>query len=151
PTMTVAPAVDAARQLGVKTRLLEVRAVDELEGAFRSARDGNAQAVNVLPSPFFNAHRGLLVKLAESFRLPAMYEFREYVQEGGLMSYGVDISDMYRRAARYVDRILRGAKAGDLPIERPTRFELVINLKTAKALKLSIPPSVLARADHVVE
>jgi putative tryptophan/tyrosine transport system substrate-binding protein len=109
--VTVTAAVTAAGKLGVNARPLEVRAVTE--------------AVNVLPSPFFNAQRRLLVKLAASYRLPAMYEFREYVRDGGLISYGVDLADMYRRSASYVDRILKGAKASDLPIERPMKFELV--------------------------
>jgi putative ABC transport system substrate-binding protein len=151
PALTLTPALDAASKLGVKARVLKVRAVHEFEGAFRSAQEGQAQAVHVLPSPFFNAHRGVLVKLAERYQLPAMYEFREYPQDGGLMSYGVDLPDMYRRAARYVDRILKGSRPADLPIERPTKFELVINLKTAKALGLTIPPSLLLRADQVIE
>jgi len=89
--------------------------------------------------------------LAARYRLPAMYEFREYVVDGGFMSYGVSLPDMYRRAASYVDRILKGAKAGDLPIERATKFELAVNLKTAKGLGLTIPPSLLGRVDQVIE
>jgi putative ABC transport system substrate-binding protein len=128
-----------------------VRQPSEFEGAFQAAREGRAQAIHVLPSPFFNAHRRALIKLAEIHRLPALYEFRQYVEDGGLMSYGVDIRDMYRRSASFVDRILKGATAGELPIERPTKFELVINLKTAKALDLTIPPSLLLRADQAIE
>jgi len=143
-------AATAAGTLGLKTQLSEVREVADFEGALRAAREGRAQAIHVLPSPFFNAHRRFLINLAARYRLPAMYEFREYVQDGGLMSYGASIPDMYRRAATYVDRILKGAKPGDLPIERPTKFELVINLKTAKALGLTIPPSLLQRADEII-
>jgi putative ABC transport system substrate-binding protein len=144
-------AANAASTLGLKTRVPEVRDVADFEGAFRAAREGRAQAIHVLPSPFFNAHRRLLIDLAARYRLPAMYEFREYVQDGGLMSYGVSLPDMYRRAASYVDRILKGTKPGNLPIEQATKFEFIINLKTAKALGLTIPPSVLARADEVIQ
>jgi putative ABC transport system substrate-binding protein len=140
-----------AATLGLKARLIEVRGVADFEGAFLEARDGRAQAIHVLPSPFFNANRRLLIDLAARYRLPAMYEFRESVHDGGLMSYGVSLPDMYRRAASYVDRILKGAKPGDLPIEQPSKFDLVINLKTAKALGLTIPPSVMTRADQVIE
>jgi ABC-type uncharacterized transport system substrate-binding protein len=149
--VTARAAVRAADQLGLKTRVLEVSEVAEFEGAFRAARDDRAEALLVLPSPFFNAHRRVLIKLAASYRLPAFYEFNEYVQDGGLISYGPSLPDMWRRAASYVDRILKGAKPGDLPIERPTAFELVINLKTAKALGLTIPPAVLARADEIIQ
>ena len=137
--------------LGLKARMLEVGQAAEFEGAFRTARDGRAQAIHVLPSPFFNFHRRLLIGLAQRYGLPAMYEFRDYVQDGGLMSYGVDLSAMYRRSAGYVDQILKGAKPGELPIERPTTFEFALNLKTAKALGLGIPQSVLQRADQVIE
>ena len=95
--------------------------------------------------------RRLLIELAARYRLPAVYEFKEYVADGGLMSYGPSISEMFRGIASHVDRILRGARPGDLPIERPTTFEFVINLKTAKALGLTIPPSVLARADELIQ
>jgi putative ABC transport system substrate-binding protein len=105
----------------------------------------------LLESPFFTTHRARLAELPARSRLPAIYGQREYVEVGGLMSYGTDYPDLYRRAAVYVDKILKGAKPGDLPIEQPTKFELVINLKTAKALDLTIPPSLLQRADQVIE
>jgi putative ABC transport system substrate-binding protein len=106
----------------------------------------------VLATPFFYAHRTRLVELAARQRLPTMYYEKEFVVgSGGLMSYGPDFHDLFRRAATYVDKILKGARPADLPVEQPTKFELVINLKTAKALGLTIPPSVLWRADHVVE
>jgi putative ABC transport system substrate-binding protein len=105
----------------------------------------------LLESPFFTTHRARLAELPARSRLPAIYGQREYVEVGGLMSYGTDYPDLYRRAAVYVDKILKGAKPGDLPIEQPTKLELVINLKTAKALGLTIPPSLLQRADQVIE
>src|SRR5262249_48792158 len=144
-------AAGAAERVGLKAQMFEVKEAIEFERAFRSDREWHAQAVHVLPSPFFNANRRLLVNVAERYRLAALYEFREYAQDGGLMSYGVDLPVMFRRAASYVDPILKGAKPGDLPIERPTKFELVINLKTAKALGLTIPPSLPLQADQVIE
>jgi putative tryptophan/tyrosine transport system substrate-binding protein len=110
-----------------------------------------AGAMTVLPSNMFLRERRRLVDLAAKHRLPAVYTVKEYVDAGGLMAYGPNLADVVRRAAIYVDRILKGAKPGDLPIEQPTTFELVINLKTAKALGLTIPPSLLARADQVIE
>jgi putative ABC transport system substrate-binding protein len=107
--------------------------------------------MHVLPSPFFNAQRRQLIELAARYRLPAFYEFREYVEDGGLMSYGPNILEMFRSSASHVDRILKGARPGDLPIERPTTFEFVINLRTARALGLAIPPAVLGRADQILE
>jgi putative ABC transport system substrate-binding protein len=144
-------AENAARRLGLKVRTVEVTDVAEYEGAFRIAKSERAQAVYVLPSPIFSAHRKRLVELAAQYRLPAAYELKEYVEAGGLLSYGPNTAGMYRRAASYVDRILKGAKPGDLPIERATTFELAINVKTARALGLAIPPSLLARADHLIE
>jgi putative ABC transport system substrate-binding protein len=141
----------ATRRLGLKARIVEVTDVAEYEGAFRIAKSERAQAVYVLPSPIFSAHRKRLVELAAQYRLPAAYELKEYVEAGGLLSYGPNTADMYRRAASYVDRILKGAKPGDLPIERATTFELAINVKTARALGLAIPQSLLARADHLIE
>jgi putative ABC transport system substrate-binding protein len=148
---TTAHAVAAAERVGVTAQVLEVREAGEFGRIFQAARDRHAQAVHVLPSPFFNANRRLLVKAAAQYRLPAVYEFSAYVQEGGLMSYGVDLPAMFRRAASYVDRILKGATPADLPIEQASKFEFVINLKTAKALGLTIPPSLLQRADQVIE
>ena len=110
-----------------------------------------AQALTVLSTPLFDGERGRLVDLAAKNRLPTVYSFRTYVEAGGLMSYGPNIADSFRRAATYVDKILKGAKPGDVPVEQPTKFELVINLKTAKALGLTIPPSLLQRADQVIE
>ena len=144
-------AATAARRLGLAVSTLTVSGVTEFESAFKTARAERAGAIHVLPSPYFNAHRLRLIALAARYRLPAFYEFSNYVQDGGFMSYGPSIDDMFRRMASYVDRILKGAKPSDLPIERPTKFELVINLKTAKALGLTIPPSVLGRADQVIE
>jgi ABC-type uncharacterized transport system substrate-binding protein len=144
-------AVTAAAQMGLRAQVLEVKDVARLETAFTAAGRDGAQAVLVLPSPIFNAHRRALIALAASHRLPAFYELREYVLDGGLMSYGANLPEMYRRAASYVDRILKGAKPGELPIERATRFELVINLRTARALGLIIPQTLLQRADEVIE
>jgi putative tryptophan/tyrosine transport system substrate-binding protein len=142
----------AARQTGVQlTPMLRVRKLDDLNGAFASAVKDRAEGILVLPSPSFTTRIQRIVTLAESSRLPAMYEHREFVEMGGLMSYGPNHGDMFRRMAMYVDRILKGARPADLPIEQPTKFELVINLKTAKALRLTIPPSVLGRADQVIE
>jgi ABC-type uncharacterized transport system substrate-binding protein len=151
PAVTANAAAVAAEKLGLKVRVLTVNDVAEYEGAFRTARNAGGQAVHVLPSPVFNAHRQQLIDLAARYRLPAAYEFREYVQDGGLVSYGLSAPEMFRRAASYVDRILKGAKPADLPVERPTKFELVINLKTAKALGLTIPQSLLIRADQLIE
>ena len=141
----------AAKRLGVLPQIINVPRPEALEEAFRAAVGGGAQALNVLASAFFNAHRERLAELAMMHHLPAMYETGEYVRAGGLMAYGPNLADMFRRAASYVDRVLKGATAGDLPVEQPTRFEFLINLKTARALNLTIPPTLLARADEVIE
>jgi putative ABC transport system substrate-binding protein len=152
PNLVVLKATEAgARALGLKGRVFEIRDVPDLDGAFRTAKADRADAMYVLPSPTFNRHRARLAELALKHRLPGIYEAKEYVDAGGLMSYGPSFSDLYRRSAHYVDRILKGAKPGDLPIEQPTKFDLAINLKTAKALGLTIPPSLLQRADQVIE
>jgi putative ABC transport system substrate-binding protein len=144
-------ATTAALGLGLKLEVIEARSPRELDTAFAGMTRMGAEAVLVLSDPMFDAERGRLAQLASRSRLPAMYGFRLDVAAGGLMSYGPDLPDLYYRAAAYVDKILKGAKPADLPIEQPTKFELVINLKTAKALGLTIPPSLLLRADQVIE
>ena len=142
----------AAQSLGVRLHVLKVSRADGFEPALAEARKNDAGALIVLGSPFFYVHRTHLVELAAKHRLPTIYAQREFVVgSGGLMSYGPDYHDQFRRAAAYVDKILKGAKPADLPIEQPTKFELVIGLKNAKALGLTIPPAVLARADRVIE
>ena len=140
----------AARALGVQTQFIEARRVDDLDRAFAALRDAHLTALLVFPSPMFFESAGRLAEHAAKSRLPTVYPWREGPQAGGLMSYATSFPDMYRRAATYVDKILKGARPADLPIEQPTRFELVINLKTAKALGLTIPQSVLQRADEVL-
>jgi len=141
----------AARNLGVAFQSVEVRTRGELEGAFAAMVRERANAVVVAQDPITFGSRSQVVRLAARSRLPAVYGVREFAEAGGLMSYGPNIADQFRRAATYVDKILKGAKPGDLPIEQPTKFELVINLKAAKALGLTIPQSVLQRADQVID
>jgi putative tryptophan/tyrosine transport system substrate-binding protein len=141
----------AARPLNVQTTSAEVRTAADITRAIEASGHEPNGGLIVLPSPITTVHRTLIVELAARRRLPAIYPYRADVVSGGLMSYGADPVDQHRRAASYVDRILRGAKPADLPVEQPNRFELVINLKTAKALGLEIPATVLARADEVIE
>jgi putative ABC transport system substrate-binding protein len=141
----------AARALGVRLQVVEARGPEDFDRAFSDMTRARADAVTVQSTNVFFIERRRLVDLAAMNRLPAMYLTREFVDAGGLMSYGPNVADLFRRAATYVDKILKGAKPADLPVEQPTKFELVINLKTAKALGLTIPQSVLARADQVVE
>jgi ABC-type uncharacterized transport system substrate-binding protein len=142
---------EATASLGVELKVVGARAPEEFESAFRAMSETRPQALFVLADGMFFAHRARLADLALMHRLPTMLATKEYVAAGGLMSYGADYPDLYRRAGIYVDKILRGAKPADLPVEQPTKFELVINLKTAKALGLTIPHSVLLRADQVIE
>jgi ABC-type uncharacterized transport system substrate-binding protein len=141
----------AARTLGVHLHLVEVRGPDELDRAFATMTRERAEAFIVLPSPMLYTARRHIVDLAARHRLPAMYQAREFVELGGLIAYGASIPELWRRAATYVDKILKGAKPADLPVEQPTTFELVINLKTAKALGLTIPPTLLFQADKVIQ
>jgi len=141
---------DAARTLGIALQRLEARHADELERAFQAARNERAGALLVLDDAVFSTHRARIVSLAAASRLPTFYGLRS-AETGGLVSYGPNLLERFRSAAIYVDKILKGAKPADLPIEQPTRFELVINLKTAKALGLTIPPSLLLRADQVIQ
>jgi ABC-type uncharacterized transport system substrate-binding protein len=140
----------AARALGVRLQFVEVRGPDDFDRAFSEMTRARAGALALLPSSMVFSERRRLVDLAAKNRLPAVYGIRAFVDAGGLMAYGPNFADMYRRAATYVDKILKGAKPGDLPVEQPTKFELIINLKTAKALGLTIPQSVLGRADEVI-
>jgi putative ABC transport system substrate-binding protein len=138
---------EAARTLGVGLRTIEVAIPDDIPSGFEAMAAGGAEAL-VLADPMFWNYRA---RIAAKYRMPAIYPEREYVDDGGLLFYGQDISDAFRRQATYVDKILKGAKPADLPIEQPTKFELVVNLKTAKALGLTVPQSILARADEVIE
>ena len=136
----------------VQLQYIDVLNPKDIETAFRTAAKGRADAVVMSVSGSVSRlHRPQIVELALKSRLPVIYEVREWVADGGLMSYGVNLSDLDRRAAAYVDKILKGAKPADLPVEQPTKFELVINLKTAKQIGLTIPPNVLARADRVIK
>ena len=141
----------AAKALGLQPRFLEVRHPTEIDAAFATMARERPHALLVMSSPMLSSQRLRIVGLAARHRLPAMYQWREFAEAGGLMSYGANILDLYRRAAVYVDKILRGAKPADLPVEQASKYELVINLKTAKALGLRIPQSVLGRADQVIE
>ena len=141
----------AARRLGLDPRVFQIGEPADLDAAFSAAKAARADGVHVLPAPFFNQHRARIAELAARHGLPSISESRGYVQDGGLMSFGPNFASMFGRAASYVDRILKGARPGDLPIEQPTKFELVINMRTAKALGVKIPQSVLLRADEVIE
>jgi len=140
-----------ASAVRVQLQYLDVLGPKEIETVFRAASKGRADAVLVLGSPFLLSHRIQVVDLALKSQLPAIYYSTEFVEDGGLMSYGVNINDLFRRAATYVDKILKGTKPADLSVEQPTKYELVINLKTAKQIGLTIPQSVLYRADRVIK
>jgi len=139
-----------ARQLGIELHSVEVRSPGGLDKAFEEAKRAGAGALAIMPNPVFAGNMKRLAELAAKNRLPAVFHLKEFAEAGGLVAYGPDRSDLFRRAALYVDKILKGAKPGDLPVEQPIKFELVINLKTAKALGITIPPEVLQRADRVI-
>jgi putative ABC transport system substrate-binding protein len=141
----------SAPPLAVELRTVPVRSTGELEGAFVQLAREPGSGLVFLPDPFTNFHRNFIVGLAARHRLPAAYTQRPFVTAGGLLSYGVNVSDLYRRAAYYVDRILKGEKPADLPVQQPNKYELVINLKTAKALDLTVPLTLQASADEVIE
>jgi putative ABC transport system substrate-binding protein len=141
----------AAHALGVPLQLVEARGPEDFDRAFSDMVRARADAVTVQSTNVFFTERKRLVDLAAKNGLPAVYLTREFVDAGGLMSYGPNVADLHRRAATYIDKILKGAKPADLPVQQPTKFELVVNLKTAKALGLTIPPAILARADEVIE
>jgi putative ABC transport system substrate-binding protein len=137
--------------LGVQLHSLEVRSPGDFDKAFEDVTRARVGAIAVMPDPVFVTNLKRIADLAARSRLPSIFHLREFADSGGLVAYGPDRSDMFRRAATYVDKILKGAKPGDLPIEQPTKFELVINLKAAKALGITVPPSLLARADEVIQ
>jgi putative ABC transport system substrate-binding protein len=141
----------AAQKLGMRLQVVEARGPEDFDRTFSDMTRAHAEVLTVQGTPVFDSQRRRLVDLAARNRLPAVYSYSVYVEAGGLMSYGPDIADLARRAATYVDKILKGARPADLPVEQPTKFELVINLKTAKALGLTIPPSLLLRADQVID
>ena len=141
----------AGRSLGVQLKLLEARGPDQFDGAFTAMAEDRVEALLVVADSLFILHRARLAELAAKYRLPSMHGVRENVEAGGLLSYGPSNEALWRRAAFFVDKILKGAKPADLPVEQPTKFELVINLKTAKALGLTIPQSLVLRADEVIE
>jgi putative ABC transport system substrate-binding protein len=141
----------AAGSMGLRLQNRGIRAADDLPAAFGAAAKDGAQGLLTTIATFFIIHRARVVELAAKHRLPAMYPVRDFVDSGGLMSYGPETLSLYRQTSVHVDKILKGAKPADLPIEQPTKFELVINLKTAKALGLTIPPSLLSRADEVIQ
>jgi putative ABC transport system substrate-binding protein len=140
-----------AAPLAAKLSATPVRDEAEIEAAATAFAREPEGGLIAAPDPFINTHRGLIIALAQRHRLPTLFGFRQHVKEGGLMSYGPDSVDIVRRSASYVDRILKGEKPADLPVQAPTKYELAINLKTAKALGLEIPPTLLARADEVIE
>jgi putative tryptophan/tyrosine transport system substrate-binding protein len=139
-----------SQRLGLELRSIVFRDRNTLPDHFSEIRTAKAEALVIIPSPVFDEIRGRLAELALTHRLPTLLAFPEYVEAGGLMGYGPSLAAAHRRAAYYVDRILKGTKPGDLPVEQPTKFELVINLKTAKALGLTIPQSILLRADEII-
>jgi putative ABC transport system substrate-binding protein len=140
----------AAPSLSIELSFVSVKTPEEFDAAFSAVSRARAQALYLLEDPLFYVHRMTLAKLVSKARLPAIYGQREFVDAGGLMSYATNVGDLYRRSAAYVDKILKGAKPADLPIEQPTKFEFVVNLKTAKALGITIPESILLRTDEVI-
>jgi putative tryptophan/tyrosine transport system substrate-binding protein len=149
--VAMADVTAAARSLGLPLRVVETAGPDAFDAAFASIANDRVDGLLILIEPLFLVHRARLADLARHYRLPTMYAVRESVEAGGLMSYGPSLIDSYRRAAVFTDKILRGAKPSDLPVEQPTRFELVLSQKTAKALGVTIPRALLLRADHVIE
>ena len=141
----------AAQSWGIEAELLDVRSREDIGRAFKTAQERRVDALLVAVDGLIQTHRQVIADLAAHNRLPAVYSGREFIEAGGLLSYAVSYPDLYRRATTYVDKIFKGAKAGDLPVEQPTKFELIINLKAAKALGLTIPPTLLTRADEVIE
>ncbi len=147
----VAMTEHAAKSLNIGLQVLEIQRRDDIAGAFRAARQERAEALNVFASPFLSSISQEIIDGAAEYRLPAIYQWREHSEAGGLISYGPSLANLWRQAAIIVVKVLRGAKPADLPVEQPTKFELVVNAKTAQSLGLTIPPSLLVRADDVIE
>jgi putative ABC transport system substrate-binding protein len=141
----------AERAIGVQTHILKVSTEQQIDEAFASLAENRIGALGVLSNPYLNSRRSQLVALAARYALPSIYEARDFSISGGLMSYGANIADVYRQVGAYTGRVIKGEKPADLPVLQPTKFELVINLKTAKALGLTVPPTLLALADEVIE
>jgi putative ABC transport system substrate-binding protein len=141
----------AGRTLGIEVQSLEVRGPDDFSGTFEALAVQHPDALITVEDPLTVSNRKFIADFAAGHRLPVLYGLSEFVRAGGLMSYGASLTDLYRRTAGYIDKILKGAKPADLPVQQPTKFELVINLKTAKALSLDLPPKLLALADEVIE
>jgi len=141
----------AAKPLNIKVQLIEVSRREDLAAAFEAARQEGVQAINVFSSPVLAALHREIITLAEVYRLPAIYQWMEHVQAGGLLAYGPSLAGVWRQVGGITGRILKGAKPSDLPVELPTKLELAVNIRTAKALRLTIPPSMLVRADVVIE
>jgi putative ABC transport system substrate-binding protein len=148
--LEIAEAQAAARKLGLEVITLEIRRAEDIAPAFGTLQS-DVQALYVCPDPLVNANHARINTLALGARLPTMHPFRDYLGAGGLMSYGTNNTDLFRRAGDYIDKILRGTKPADLPVEQPTKFDLIVNLTTAKALSLTIPQSILLCADEVIE
>jgi putative ABC transport system substrate-binding protein len=140
-----------ARTLSLQLTAAQVRSSEEIDEVVAKLAQQPGSALLITPDPYLVVHRGAVVRAAGQYRVPATYSYRQHVQEGGLMSYGADTVDIFRRSASYIDRILKGTSPADLPAQAPVRFEIAINLKTAKALGLDIPPNLLALADDVIE
>jgi putative ABC transport system substrate-binding protein len=141
----------AARALNVRLEMFDAGSASKLDSALTAIAASRVEGIIIAPDPYFNANRAKLVRFAAGRRLPAVYFFRSFADAGGLMAYGANNAESIRTAAKYVDRILKGAKPSELPVDQPTRFDLVINLKTAKTLRLKIPQSLLVRADQLIE
>jgi putative tryptophan/tyrosine transport system substrate-binding protein len=150
-TQALADVERAASTLALGIQVVEILGSQDIETAFKAATDGHADAVLVLASPYLLSNRARVADIAIKSRIPTMYYTSDYVKDGGLMSYGVSITDLFRRAASYVGKIVKGAQPGDLPVEQPTKFELIINMRAAKAIGLIIPRNVFERADEVIE
>ena len=150
-TFFLTPFTDAAKEFKVQPSTAQVRNPAEIESAIAKLGSEPNSGLIVIPNNFISVHRKLIISLVAQFRIPTIYPYRYFAEEGGLLSYGVNTSDLFRRAAKYVSRILRGAKPADLPVQAPTKFELVINLRTANALGIVIPKMLLAGADRVIE